>query len=150
MTTEAVFNIWKNFAEELNEALVMRMSLMMCKKCFSTFERYHTLAKLIINNMKKALSVLNQDVELPAIKKPRLDFDVGRESFPSSSSSVPPGGVVSIFLLYIIQQLDTDMHVIYRFMLDTKIPRLTYSHLNARYSERQWQEEATSKLQRNA
>ena len=117
---------------------------------FSTFERYHTLAKLIINKMKKALSVLNQDVDLPAIKKPRLDFGVGRESFPSSSSSLSPGVAVSNFLLYVIQQLDTDMHVIYRFMLDTKIPRLISSHLNARNSGRQWQEEATSKLKQNA
>ena len=44
------------------------MSLMMCKKCFSAFESYHTLAKLIINKMKKALSVFKQDAELPAIK----------------------------------------------------------------------------------
>ena len=97
---EAVFNLWKNFAEELKEDLVVPMSLMMCKKCFSAFERYHTLATLIINNMKKALSVLKQDVELPAIKKARLDFDAGRESFPSSSSSLSPGVAVSIFLLY--------------------------------------------------
>ena len=41
---EAVLNLWKNFAEELKEDLVVPMSLMMCKKCFSAFERYHTLS----------------------------------------------------------------------------------------------------------
>ena len=35
---EAVFNLRKNFAEELND-LVVPMSLLMCKKCFSAFER---------------------------------------------------------------------------------------------------------------
>ena len=51
---EAVFNLWKNFAEEPKKDLVVPMSLMMCKKCFTAFERYHTPAKLIINKMKKA------------------------------------------------------------------------------------------------
>ena len=35
---EAVFNLRNNFAEELKEDLVVPMSLMMCKKCFSAFE----------------------------------------------------------------------------------------------------------------
>ena len=47
--------------------------------------------------------MLKQDVELPAIKKPSLDFDAVRES---------PGVAVSIFLLYVIQQVDIDMFVI--------------------------------------
>ena len=83
---EAVFDLWRNFAEELKEdldkVLFLASHLMMCKKCFSAFERYHTLAKLIINKMKKALSVLKQDVEFPAIKKPRLNFDAGRFPHP--------------------------------------------------------------------
>ena len=62
---EAVFNLWKNFAEVLKEDLVVPMSLMMCKKCFSAFERYYTLAKLIINKMKKALSVLKKRCRTP-------------------------------------------------------------------------------------
>ena len=100
--------------------------------------------------MKKALSVLKQDVELPAIKKARLDFDAGHELFPSSSSSLLPGVAVSIFLLYVIQHLDIDMHVILQVHAGYKIPRLTSSHLNARNLRRQWQEEATNELQWNA
>ena len=88
------------------------MSLMMCKKCFSAFERYRTLANQIINKMKKVLGVLKQDVEFPAIKKPRLGFGAGHESFPSSSPSLSPGVAVCFFLLYVMQQLDIDMHVI--------------------------------------
>ena len=42
------------------------------------------------------------------------------------------------------------MHVILQYHVGYKIQRLTSSHLNARNSGRQWQEETTSKLQRNA
>ena len=52
----------RNWKEDLNKVLFLASHLMMCKKCFLAFERHHTLAKLIINKMKSALSVLKQDV----------------------------------------------------------------------------------------
>ena len=126
----------EQFCRGTERRLVVPMSLMMCKKCFSAFERYRTLAKLIINKMKKALSVFKQDVELPAIKKPRLDFDAGRESFTSSISFRSRGVAVSIFCYMLFNNWILICMIYYRFMLDTKIPRLTFSHLNTRNSGR--------------
>ena len=82
----SVFDLWKNFAEELKEDLVVPMSTR----------------------------------------------NAGRESFPSSSSSLSPGVAVCIFLLLVIKQLDIDMHVILQVHVGYKIPRLTSSQLNAR------------------
>ena len=115
--SEKGFHLWKfcrGTERKFSSAYVL-------KKCFSAFEKYHTLAKLIINKMNKALSVLKQDVELPGIKKPRLDFDAGRESFPSSPSTFSPGIAISILLLYVIQQLDIDMKT---FILTPQLKKL--------------------------
>ena len=102
-----------------------------------SFERYHTLAKLVINKMKKALSVLKQDVELLAIKKPRLDYDTGCKS---------PGVAIRIFLLYVWISICLLLQVHVGYITQ----ELTSSHLKARNSGRQRQEEARSKLQQNA
>lgn len=85
-----VLSVWRTSLEEIggNFEDFSGKSLMMCRKCFSAYERLHCLKKSVTDNLAQAMSALVPDDIAGASKRPRID-PVLPAINPVSASSSP-------------------------------------------------------------
>ena len=83
-------NSWRDLMEEIGRDLDVFSGneLWMCKKCFSTYERYAKLKKTITDALAGAMGVVVQDSLGSAPKRPRVDFPPLSQACTSSSPDV--------------------------------------------------------------
>lgn len=81
---DTVRELWKEFAVEIDPDIEesSERELMMCKKCFAAYERYHSLTASIVSNLNKALGFVVEE-GVSAAKRARLD--VARPLIPAST-----------------------------------------------------------------
>ena len=97
----------------------------MCRKCFTAYERYHTLEKSLLSNLKKTLGLLPSTL---SSSTKRLRVESRRPAISeqaSSSTSVSPDVTVNYLHFYVLFRSTTN-HFIYRSILDTNKPRNTF------------------------
>ena len=84
-----VMNSWKQFLDALGKDFdVFRgKDIMMCRKCFSAYERYGSLQKSISENLMHAMDVIELEA-ISAAKRPRMNTPVPSQASTSSSPDV--------------------------------------------------------------
>ena len=84
-----VMNSWKQFLDALGKDFdVFRgKDIMMCRKCFSTYEGYGSLQKSISENLMHAIDVIELE-GISAAKRPRMNTPVPFQASTSSSPDV--------------------------------------------------------------
>ncbi len=113
--------MFTSFLEEIGKSIDVfsgRDALMVCRKCFSSYERYENLRKTIKNNLMYAMSVA-VPVAVPesitsAAKRPRIE---------ASTSSSPD---VAVSYLTVATYCHNELYSNIRFTLITKNPKLMY------------------------
>ena len=99
--SEAVVNILKELCHEIAEEETSDIDAdawrfltkegKMCRKCFHTYERYHSLHGVLLDNLKKALDSPNSSLST-STKRPRIE----PKDVPSSTSATSPNVLVSL------------------------------------------------------
>ena len=100
--SEAVVNILKELCHEIAEeetsdidadawGFLAAKEGKMCRKCFHTYERYHSLHGVLLDNLKKTINSPNSSLSTSA-KRPRIES----KDLPSSTSATSPNVLVSL------------------------------------------------------
>lgn len=97
-----VLHTWKVFLGEISKNCdaYCGSELMMCRKCFSKYERYETIKKSIIDNLVQAMTIVPESEETTsasAAKRPKTGPISSLPAISSTSSS--PDVAVSCFCL---------------------------------------------------
>ena len=123
--SEVVLHTWRSCLEEIGKEFddFCEKNLMMCRKCFSAYERLYSLKKSVAENLVHAMSVLAPEDIASGSKRPRIDVPVLTAN-PVSTTTDPPDVAVNFLLLQkkvytIISNCSN------RSMYITTIPKLT-------------------------
>ena len=94
--SEVVLHTWRSCLEEIGKEFddFSEKNLMMCRKCFSAYERLYSLKKSVAENLVHAMSVLAPEDIASGSKRPRIDVPVLTAN-PVSTTTDPPDVAVS-------------------------------------------------------